>query len=748
MGALRIYIKQAFQYDINGNIIHFAGQNPQTMNLVNGGLPIGRQWDNYGNYIDATDYVGNLQKLELEWTAERDNEGNVTPSIFQAQKGVSGSLVFEGYAHTLIKRWLIDDISSPLNAVDVVIKDMSCNKTFEGYQFKQKELQYCERTICEFNITLKQADEQYNCIRSTLIADNWQGWFPEKDVQNMTKRHPRFSYCDEIRPNGQLVMLWKLGTFNFILTNGFLFPLLFAANGLIVVINIIIGAINLIISIIAFFVSLFGGDDPPQPIKYIKFFDPRDLLDNQEQTFIQAAGCEREHPAPLIRDYILNVCGKCGVDVNADTAPIFFAQSFEIETSSRGVIGTQNHHYNACYLNAPVKRGIRRVTTDSFGDLFRAPDFNDTDYWIPDNKPLLTLDMFLDELSGLYNAEWRIKNGHLYFQRKDFYLNGNFIYDFGKNGADRSKLLEGVCFEWDEIKYPAATSLQYENDATDACGNEAIGQMSGLVVHGNSTNNPSIEGLKDIRPRFGATKFRCDGASADYIMDAAQQNVNGGFVFQSLFGVIKNVMDELNKTSQYALLLKNDTCSLPKVIIWDGNSYNAAQAVRPFSVNSFTGIQEPQINQQYNNYPQPEAWIGRHEPNTFVRGSNINPYVYPAFSYTVKDWYGSTVATQPAMLSNYFMYFEAGYLDTMWDWFWWIEDPIKNPKSGQKWSAKIEACCEDMERLGLFGDGSAVQLGQKVKVDNLNYPERQIKTISLNYDPENDIGAYIEISGT
>lgn len=728
MGALRIYIKQAYQYDLHGAVRHFAGQNPQSLNPVAGDLPPSRQWRGYGNYIDVTEDIGNLQKLILEWTANRDDNGDITPSIFQAQKGVSGSLLFESEAYVLVKQWLIEDVSAPLNAIDVKIRDMACNKYYEGYQITQKGLQYCEKDVCEFNINLKQKEASYSCIRSTMIADNWQNWFPTKDVQNGFKKHPRFSYCNEIRPNGQLVAIWKLGSFNFVLTNTILIPLIILVNGIIAVIKAIIAVINFL-----------GGN-----ITAPNYIDPADIIESQEQAFVESAGCGREHPAPLIRDYFLNVCGKCGVDVNADTAPIFFAQNIKVDTSTRGVIDAENPHYNACYFNAPVQRGIRRVTLPS---PFRAPDYNDTDYWVPDNEPLLTFDMFLDQLCTLYNAEWRIKNNHLYFQRKDFFLNGNYIFDFGKNGVDRTKLLEGVCFEWDEVKIPAIATLEYETDSVDSCGNEGRKNMNGKVVFGNTSNNPLIEGIKTIVPRFGATKFRFDGASGDYIYDAGQANVNSQ-LFAPLFNIMRPILQRVDEFNAYGLLLSDETAALPKVLLWDGVSVNAARCIRPFSVNNATGIAEPQINQYYNNYPQPELWIGRHEPNTFVQGSGLIAASYPAFFYTVKNAIGGTIVSNPAMLVNYNMYFEAGFYDTLWDWFWWIEDPIKNPKSGQTFTLKMEACCDDIEKLGLFGDGSAVQLGQNIKLDHGFYPDGQIKEISLSYDPENSLGAYIEISGT
>ncbi|RYE25469.1 MAG: hypothetical protein EOP51_04080 [Sphingobacteriales bacterium] len=684
-----------------------------------------RQWRSFGDYIDITANVGNLQALSLTWTLDRDASGGSSNS-YQTKKSASGSLSLEGEAYELVKKWLIEDVSAPLNAVAVKVYDSGCGIYYDNYQIQAKDVRYCENEICSFDVTLKQQDEVMSCIKSTLVGDNWQGWFSAQPAGG--KKHPRFSYCNEIRPNGQLVAVWKLGTWNFMVTNTILFVL-------IAVYDIIVTVINAIIWVIRRFTK---------KINYIKTVKFGDVLDTQEQTFIESAGCGREHPAPLIRDYIANVCGRCGVHVDADTAPIFFKEYWDIETSTRGIINTKNPHYNACYFYAPLQRGIRRVSLPS---PFLAPDFNDTDYYIPDNAPVLALDQMLDELKQLYNAEWHVYNGKLYFQRKDFYLDENYAFDFSSSGADRNKIIEGICFDWNETKYPASTRGLYQQDSVDTCGNEARKHTDSSVNHGSTDDNPNYEGFRDIMAPFGAAKFRCDGASTDYIYDAAQLNINGG-IFASIFKIMNNVMDELNKTCRYALLLKDDTCTLPKVLIWDGVSYDAAHAVRDKSAYDPNAGALPTINVPYNNYPTPQPWPDRHPLNNFVKGSNTNPHPFPKGYYTLRSWTGGTPSQQPALLVNYPMFFASEFEDSMWDWFHWIDDPRRNPTMNQNWNLKIELCCDDLQTLGVKDDGADAILGQKVKLPAKYYGDGRIKEITVSYDPKNERGAYIELKGT
>lgn len=737
--ALRIRIKQAIQYNIIGQPIIYNGANPQVLQpVINGTLSPARQWPSYGNYIDATEFVSDLTALSLTWTSEIDTQGTSVPGAFQTKKSASGTLTFETTAYRLLKQWLVNDVSAPLNAVSVKIEDEGCG-TYEDYMIRATDLRWCEEednvNTCIFDVTLKQVEEPLACIQRTLIADNWQLWFDEFDTRH---KHPRFSYCNEQRPNGMMVMVWWLmanvmGPLLLVLI-----PILLLFNAIIAIINVIVGVINTIVAIVG------GGSISQVNWQTVPYIDIQGLLDAYGAYFVESAGCGREHPAPLIRDYIKNVCMKCNIEVDSTTAPIFFAPSFAIETSDRGVINTLNHHYKACYFNAPVERGIRRFETIG---IFQS--INVSQYYITDNQPLHTLDTFLDELKELYNAEWRIRTIQgkpwLFFQRKDYYLQGSYLLDF-TTGVDRSKLLEGICFEWDTIKYPVYTEGLYSIDPVDTCGNEAQKWMNASLSYDPTGTNPMFSGKDDKFTNFGATKFRLDGASIDYLYDAFQVVVNSSFLVPFVAGFMFDfVGDYIQEYADYGLLLKDETCSLPKVIIWDGGSYENAKAIAPFTgypvVNTYPPM--PAINSKFNSQP----WHVKHPPHTKVRGSGLTlPPSQPGY-YLVTDFFGAREIKQPVRLPNFFMYFEPGYYDTMWDWFHWIDDPVHNPKMHQLWTAKMELCCPLLNDLGVFG-GQDIALNKKVKLPLQWYTDGRITEIQVNYSTEPPLGQHVIIKGT
>lgn len=735
---LKLYINQTVTYNLKGKRIYYAGSNPQSLHVVEHSktpFPQSRSYPNNPAPIDVTEYVSDLHKLKLTWTSNKNSSGVSVAGASQMQKSASGTLTFEGKAYQWLKMWLIDDVSAPLNSVDVSIQQMDCG-TYINYKITAADLQWCEGSICTFDVTVKQKDEALNCIKRTLISHNEYGIF--NPLPQGGKKHPRFSYCNEQRPNGILVMVWWMAGVVSVPTLLFMGPVLISFNMAIVAINIIIGTINLLVKLIS------GHKNKKVNWKTIPTFDFRGMLDAYGALFIEAGGCGREHPAPLIRDYIENVCKYCNIKVDGNSAPIFFAQTMDVETSHGWEYNVFNPHYNACYFHAPAKRGIRRFK--SLSALRGLP--NNTDYYIDDNSPLLTLDMFLDELKGLYNAEWRVKNNTLYFQRKDFFLQTAPLYDLSENGADRSKLLEGLCFEWNETKYPAYTRGIYTEDAADTCGNEAENQMNGFAEHGSVDENPNFEGVQDKRGGFGASKFRLDGASVDYLYDAMQIVVNGSFLTPFLAGMMFDLVGKhIEEFADYALLLKDENVTQPKVLLWDGNSYENARCIATHTARwlANTSLTPPVVNTRYNDHVE---WWVRHAPQTFVRGSGLTlPPNQPGY-YLVTDFFGAREIKKPAMLLNYPMYFEPGYEGTLWDWFHWIDDPFHKPVMNMNWQAKIDLCCEDIKKLALLGDLQDIKLGQKVVLPVQYYNEGRITEIEVSYDVTDSTGPYIQLKGT
>jgi len=262
--------------------------------------------------------------------------------------------------------------------------------------------------------------------------------------------------------------------------------------------------------------------------------------------------------------------------------------------------------------------------------------------------------------------------------------------------------------------------------------------------------------------QFGGTRFRLDGASTDDIMDAMQLILNTmGILSTGFVGIIMYaiVIPALEEFADYALLLKDETCSLPKIIIWDGQSYENAKAVQSKMVSTDIIIQtipapQPEINTPYNNYPVPMNWyngnptLSRHAAETFVRGSSLTFVSTPFNYYTVSDFIGVVKYQKPAILVNYPMYFAPGFYDSMFDWFHFLDDPSNNPTLNMNFRIKIGLCCEDIQRIKPFKDGSEIELVELVKLDGTFYTDGKVTEYTIDYNPDSERGASIEIKGT
>lgn len=737
---LKIRIRQTQYYAIEatstglavGDPIIYAGSNPASLSPVLGTTPDGGTWR------DITKDVANLDKLQLTWTTDRDLDGLAVPGAFAPKKTSSGSLIIEGEAYRFIRSWLVDNVAAPINTIDVQIEHVGCG-TYDDWVIKSKQITWCEGEICEFSVNLQQLDPAYQCIQKTLISDNWQGMFQKQPTNG--KKHPRFTYCNEVKPNGMMVMLWWISS---VLVTLFIILAIILTP----IINTIMAVIGVILSIIDAISWLFGGS--PDFDDNFNFFDPFDAISSIGSFYVESSGCGRLHPAPLIRDYIDNVCKKCGVRVDAITAPIFYAETINIQTGAERQDGAkvrENPHYNACYLNAPVARGIR-----IFNNLF-SNDENTVDFYVEQNRPILALDMFLDELKTLYNAEWRLINvgtePTLYFWRKDWYELGSPILDFSSNGEDRIKILQGVCFSWLDKKQHAYMRGLYSQDASDTCGNEALGRMNDIISFGDVTNNPTYDGELDKTSQyFSGTRFRLDGVSRDYIADAMQVVLNGSALNPTIPAIMKNfIVPAMEKYADYALLMSGENCILPKVLIWDvGSGFEYAKAIRNKSTFPDNGSSYPLPEPASYYNPYGFIWPMLYVPETFVLGSSLTFGSSPIGKYTVQEYFGIDFYAKPAEIVNYPMFFNSKFKDTLYDWFHWIDDPRINPKINMQWNVKIELCCENLQKLKVFGDASTVQLMQKALLPLQYFNEGTITEITVDYEGD-DYGKHIQIKG-
>jgi len=762
--------------------IYYTGANPQSLVETNGTID--------STWFDFTDYVDGLDKLNFEWTVEQGDSGELQSGQFSTPKAVSGALTFERESYEFLKNWLVNDVAAPLNQAEARITDTNCG-SYIGYVITSRQLEWCQfDALCVFDLNLKQVDDPINCIRRTVINDNWQGWFQAEPEGG--KKHPRFSYCIEKRPNWTLVLLWVLTALVGVLVTAFytvVFPILVALYAIRLVIYGLIAAINVVIAAVN---TILPGTplDPipnPEPIAPVT---PVEVFLNYSNLMIETAGCGREHPAPLIRDYLLNVCNKCGVQVDATTAPLFFAP-IVTDTHSDNVVHTEpNPYYNACYLHATVKRGIRRFRRINLFTAASDPDT--TTYFQTENAPNISGQMFLDEISKLYNQQWKLINtatsgSYLYIYRKDAPYRTAPIYDFSFGGADRSKIIDGICYQPQELNYPASCSFLYNDDPADKCGVEAGDFYNGVqtLTFGNTVINPIFEGTMNKLSGFSAAKFNCDGSSTNYLYDSLQ----AVYSIATLSGLglpavllADELANKIQEYGDYKLLLQSETISLPKVLIWDGDTdnptdpnylnatairdkINIAGTIYTLGKSGWSGtvpaIDVPTVNPLYltqipsggttlvpSTIGSPTPWVTNHPPQTDV---NMKfPFsTSPAGVYEVKNIFGGVELSAAAILVNYPMYFEPHYKETLWDKFHFVDDPRRYPRLNKQWNLKIPLCCEDIERLKLVGTINEQMLLSSVLLDVPFYNVGIITKIVVSYenDEQDGVGQYIELSG-
>lgn len=739
---LRLYIRQNAVYNLIGQQVYYSGTSPNNLVPVVSALPPQRQWRDYGNFIDITEHVSDLSALTLSWTIQRDSNGRVVSRESQVKRSASGQLTFTGEAYDLLKSWLIDDVSASLNSVEVMIRDTDCGD-YRGYVILPNDIQWCEDGICQYQVYLKQRDEQIACIKRTMVADNWQGWFNKNGVPSNGKKHPRFSYCKQPLSMSMITAMW------YILYSLYGSVILTAILPIILLVN----SILLIVIVFASILKKFGAN-----VNVPKFITLSDLFEGLSTIMIQSAGCGREHPAPLVRDYITNVCDKCGVIVNEQTAPIFFAKTTTINTSN-GVVTGVNDYYNLCYLSPTVRRGVRRYKNANLITGFSNPS---NEYWVEDNAPVLSLSMLLDQLCEHFNHEWRLSNGQLFISRKDEMNRYSYVYDFTKGSHDRDKIVNGICYNPTGNKFPASMVGIYQPDAMDTAGNEAgnvngTGQMNCIVGFVATDNdhvkavNPNFDGMSVKGSSFSATRFRFDGVSNDYIYDALQTILNGstldpitGALFWDI--ITKQVAKQIDDISAYALLMSQEISSNPKLLIWDGKSYeNARCLITKGAWDGKSSYPEPEIDTYYN--VNNKQWKQMHPPSTDVQGHKLVLGSGNSGVYEVRDKTGFIISQKPALLVNYPMYFEANFKGNLWDRFHWIDDPNRNPVMGYDWSVKLQLCCEDVKKINALNLASDIVLHEKVKLPFGLYQKGVIKEITISYKPGDEFGRYIELKG-
>lgn len=465
--------------------------------------------------------------LEPRFTIRRKNEEGQFAISF------TGELNFTGSDYDYIYNKLVVIPGAINNSIVLLFVDDCCSDKEYRFLIKPESLSWCTG-VCEVSATAVEytpESEAYACVENTLVFDNWNGF--------QTAAHPKMKYCLEFRPSLMQDAMLILGLFTVFGATTILFMLATILLPLIGTINLIITAINAIPGISISLVSIGGFSDPIDIFKYFK-----DLFETTNGQLI--AGCGYEHPSPLVRSYINNVCGKCG---------LAFDSSVLNESNSAQ---PNFDYYNLVYFSAPIKTG--RLNNPYFVKPI-VP-------YIQDNKPIHSGKSFLDEIVQPFNSQWDISGNVLRLHRKDFFETQLPFFDV--TTYDPEKVIS-ECFEWSNHRRPALGDFSYQRDGIDWCGSEAHGRW-GDIVEWNSPVNPIQKGIFTKVFPYSPARFRDDKIERDVLTDYEWMP----------YGIGQNIKDHKN-----AMIMNSGTSFTPKLLIWDGWDINHGTVRRNYGDKGF-----------------------------------------------------------------------------------------------------------------------------------------------------------------
>jgi len=465
--------------------------------------------------------INGVDSFEITYR-EDDEQGILT-------KSYSTELTFYDDGYNILKTALIDDPNGFINEVVAEIYDECCGNLVLTGVIRGDSIDWCEPE-CWITCQVVEKTPELNCIKSTLIADNSAPDFflnrPQKKVR----------YCVEMRPQFITEVLLVI----YAILNLAIYAVLLPLSLVVVIIQSIGAAICNIVCLIPFTDCSFGDcADGEWTNPEGAFSEISGWMQDFQNRLIQ---CQWYHPTALVRDYIENVCRKCGLT---------FQSSILNDPASP--------YYNLLLFSALTQKGYKPADTEP--------------RLIVDNVPIETLDTLMQRhLKPLFNARYWIKDGVLIFERRDYFQNTDTWID-ADTMLNNGRILDNrICLSWiDEKKY-AYGKYEYLKDGSDLLGNESAERYNTIVEWNDPPSEAQSEFMENIM-QSGTSRFRDDKA---------------GWEGTGFGGIINLFLGNALANSRNLLLMSQHTAFNYKFLIWDEFSGDENALIKRDYSTSFT----------------------------------------------------------------------------------------------------------------------------------------------------------------
>lgn len=228
--------------------------------------------------------------------------------------------------------------------------------------------------------------------------------------------------------------------------------------------------------------------------------DPcEDLVENLEDAENEALGCKRYHTAFNILDMFQYVSGKCKLKFQSKTILEVFP-------------------YNClAWFSAASNTGRLLTDCSGSGGLF------DTS-----NAPPYNMLQIAHKLKDVFNAEYYIKDGIFYFEKKEYVRNTyTNLFDVTKE-YELGRIIGCSDIEFDDEKLCAYGRFEYSQDSIDTEGNNAI-NLYNDIVEWNNPPRPNQTKECDFSNDFAPASFGRDAWQDKYLKDCRQAIGNCNF---------------------------------------------------------------------------------------------------------------------------------------------------------------------------------------------------------------------------